>query len=138
MLETANKLILKSKEFIIPSDFQFMANVNPDIYTIFKKSHQYSVKSNVNEKTLQSFINNWVNNEYIEITLDNISEYEQLSSEFDRITDIIQEFKKHYQRIITLRQDNQEMKEKMLHKKKQIYTNYFKIHSNQQNFIHKQ
>ncbi len=76
MLKTANKLILKSKEFIIPSYFQFMANVNPDIYTILKKSHQYSVKSNVNEKNLQSFINNWVNNEYIEITLDNISEYE--------------------------------------------------------------
>lgn len=112
MLKTANKLILKSKEFIIPSYFQFMANVNPDIYTILKKSHQYSVKSNVNEKTLQSFINNWVNNEYMEITLDNISEYEQLSSEFDRIADIIQEFKKHYQRIIALRQDNQEMKQK--------------------------
>ena len=120
MSETINKLILKSKEFIIPSDFQSLTDINQDIYAILKKSHQYSVKSKVNEKTFESFINNWVNKTLPEITLDNISEYEQLSREFDRMTDIIQEFRRNYIKITILNQTNQEMKRKILHKKSKL------------------
>lgn len=87
--------LLNSNTIKIPSDFNNLIDVNQDIYHILVTQHKYEVKSNVSDQIFQSFIDHWVNNRNPEINVNNISEYELLSQEFDRMQDIIELYYKH-------------------------------------------
>ncbi|KAK8845986.1 hypothetical protein M9Y10_020924 [Tritrichomonas musculus] len=89
------KLILKSEEFPLISDFPYISDVNPTIYSQLLSDHRYFIKSNVKKEVVQSFINHWVNREIPDINVTNITDYIQLSQEFDRMTDLVKMFLNH-------------------------------------------
>lgn len=107
------KLILKNKQFLIPSDFRFINDVNPKIYNILFMNHEYEVHSDVNDNIFQLFINNWVKNEAINLNYNNISQFELLSQEFHRIDDLIKLYKLKTAKIRFYSQKNDEMKTKI-------------------------
>lgn len=84
------KLILKSKEFYIPISFCSINDIDQDIYYQLTTNLQYEVKSDVSEEVFESFINHWLNKVLPKINSDNISQYEKLSQEFDKMKDVIQ------------------------------------------------
>ena len=86
-------LILKEKEFQVPSNFASLQDVNPYIYDKLTINHKYEIKSNVSEIILQEFISHWVNSKIPLLTPDNIFEFDMLSQEFDRMKDVIQLYK---------------------------------------------
>lgn len=88
-------LVLANNLFTIPSEFVSLPDVDQCIYLSLLNKHQYEVKSKVSKDVLQSFINHWVKKEVPNINFFNLSEYEQLSQEFDRMKDIIHLFHKH-------------------------------------------
>lgn len=88
------KLILKSRIYPIPSSFLLLYDIDSNIYKNFKTNGFYKVKSNVHEEVFQSFYNHWVYKEPPLINIDNISEFELLSQEFDTMMDIIHLFQK--------------------------------------------
>lgn len=89
------KLILKSKDFLIPSDFNYINNVRKDIFISLFTKQQYKVKSYVNEGVFQSFINHWILKETPNINSSNYNDYLLLSEEFDRMKDLIKIYKAH-------------------------------------------
>lgn len=91
--ESKYKLILRSKVFTISCYFWNLNDVDQQIYSILILKQQYEVKSNVRENIFQCFINYWVYLKTPYLTLENISEYDQLRPEFDRMTGLIQLFK---------------------------------------------
>lgn len=93
------KIILNDDIFIIPTDFQSLSNVNPKIYLKLRSQSQYVVQSQVHKDTLKSFINYWTKKEIPEISINNISEYELLSQEFDLMKCLI---KFHLKKSISL------------------------------------
>ena len=116
------KLISKDKQFIIPSNFRFLTDVNPSIYSSLIESHEYKIFSNVNENVLQDFINNWVNNENININFNNFSQFQSLSQEFDRIKDLIEIFQQKTKKISYYNLRNKNLKQKVIERSK-ILTN---------------
>lgn len=94
------ELILKSEIYLIPSHFEYLKDVNPEIYFSLKTTQKYKVKSSICNKTMQLFINHWVYNEIPDINLNNILEFELLSKEFDRMRNIIQLSKQYFQKAI--------------------------------------
>lgn len=89
------KLILKDKMFSVPSNFLSMADIKKEIYSTLISGNKYYVKSNVSAKIFQNFINHCINKERLEISINNISEYDQLSDEFGEIRDIVELYKKY-------------------------------------------
>ena len=81
--ETNLILILNSEKFIIPSNFQYLPDINISIFKILLEKRKYEVRSNVSKKVFESFIDNWINMKIPNVTSDNISEFELLSEEFD-------------------------------------------------------
>ena len=53
---------------------------------------EYEVKSNISDEILQLFIDHWVYNKIPFFSKYNISQYQQLSQEFDRLKDLLQIF----------------------------------------------
>lgn len=94
------EIILKSEIFLIPSHFEYLKDVNPEIYLSLKTTQKYKVRSSICNKTMQLFINHWVYNEIPDINLNNILEFELLSKEFDRMRNIIQLSKQYFQKAI--------------------------------------
>ncbi|KAK8836917.1 hypothetical protein M9Y10_037443 [Tritrichomonas musculus] len=87
------KLILNTREFLIPSDFNTLRDIKDDIYQSLITTHQYEVKSYVDEQTFQSFIDYWIKGEIPEFFYDKrLCEYIQLSEEFDIMKNLIQLF----------------------------------------------
>ncbi|KAK8835695.1 hypothetical protein M9Y10_042292 [Tritrichomonas musculus] len=95
-MQNQNVLILSmnAKEFPIPKNFPRLIDVKPEIYKHLMTNGKYDIKSIVSTDTLDSFINHWVNSELPYICADNLSEYETLSEEFDKMKNIIQIFRK--------------------------------------------
>ena len=91
-MQNQNVLILSmnAKEFPIPKNFPRLIDVKPEIYKHLMTNGKYDIKSIVSTDTLDSFINHWVNSELPYICADNLSEYETLSEEFDKMKNIIQ------------------------------------------------
>lgn len=83
------KLILKSRIYPIPSSFLLLYDFDSNIYKNLKTNGFYKVKSNVREEVFQSFYNHWAYKEPPLINIDNISEFELLSQEFDTMMGII-------------------------------------------------
>ena len=77
MTANCHKLILNSKAFEIPLVFKNIINISPEISNklIINSDHQYTIKSNVSEEVLQSFINYLVNDEIPDIQIENYNEY---------------------------------------------------------------
>ena len=90
------KLIFKSRFFEIPSNFPSIEDVNTEIYQKLIKYNQYEVQSDVNEIIFESFLKQWIDSKMPFIQQCDISQYEKLSLEFDRMKDIIQLYKKIY------------------------------------------
>ena len=84
------KLILKSKEFSISSNFCYFNDINPEIYKSLTTNHHYKVQSNVSEEVFQSFLDYWLTKKLPSIDDNNIHEYVELSEEFDLMKDLIQ------------------------------------------------
>ncbi|KAK8892760.1 hypothetical protein M9Y10_030001 [Tritrichomonas musculus] len=93
-MEPKFKLILNSKEFLIPSCFPSFNDANPHICSTLISKGQYRVKSSVSRLVFQAFLNHWVYNKRPNILIDNIDQYDSLSQEFDRMKDLICIFKK--------------------------------------------
>ena len=85
------KLILRSKEFQIPSNVKYLRKIPDDIRNslFFNPNNQYYVQSNVSEEVFQSFVDYWINNTLPDIRKDNISEYLQISQEFNLLKELI-------------------------------------------------
>ncbi|KAK8841588.1 hypothetical protein M9Y10_027213 [Tritrichomonas musculus] len=122
----------KLNNHLIPSNFPSLTNINRSIYDTLTNKGEYVIKSNINEKTLASFVNSWVNKVLPEIHVDNFSEYYLLSQEFDRMKDLIQTFRnliiKHD--FISNNNKNPGLKAKLKEKKeflKQKRSNYEEI-----------
>ena len=120
------KLLLRTKSFLIPSDFIFLNDMNQDIYSELITKSEYKVESNVRNKTLRSFIKYLVHREIPDINIDNINEYELLSKEFDIMKPLIQIYYKHKpsnlkSSIITLQHLNLEF----IRGKKQVFADYY-------------
>lgn len=81
------KIIFNYKIYHIP--FQSCSDINPYIYNSIQSKGRYEVKSDINEKTFQSFLNYLINKEIPLLDNNNISEFHQLSEEFDTMKDII-------------------------------------------------
>lgn len=96
-------IFLKFQRLEVPTNFPFLSNVNPNILQSLVKSGQYTVKSDVSEEVLQSFLNNWVTNDIPDINPDNFSEFDKLSQEFERMKDLIQIFKNNSSNSIIFR-----------------------------------
>lgn len=90
--QSVYKLILKGKEYRIPSKSPFLNDVEVDIYISLITEGQYDVKCNVSNKVFKEFVDHWISRKDIDINDDNISEYTQISDEFDRIRNLIQQF----------------------------------------------
>lgn len=124
--QNAFKLILRSKEFMIPPDFHFIADVDQDIYSSLLYNKEYEVKSNVSEEIFQSFINYWINRQIPNINIDNISEYFLLSNEFSIMNNLIQTFRKYtsdYVKFSTnqdLQNQNKNLNKKIIEKSQKL------------------
>ena len=89
-------LILRSKEFYIPSVFSNLSNVKHNIYQTLINTHKYEVKSQVHDDSLQSFIDYWVKMRIPDLSYDKyLIDYIQLSEEFDIMKNLIQLFLKN-------------------------------------------
>ncbi|KAK8840508.1 hypothetical protein M9Y10_030716 [Tritrichomonas musculus] len=89
-------LIMNNKVFVIPVIFPTLYNVNPNILHILNTKKIYKVKSKVSENVFQSFIDHWTTGKIPDFQQKNIIEYELLSSEFERMEDIIDIYKNNY------------------------------------------
>lgn len=125
--KNAFKLIFNSEIFSIESDSIFLANIKLDIYTQLLINHYYEVKSNVTNEVFKMFLNYLLYQEIPYINDKNISEFDQLSQEFDQMKDIIQMYQiKHSNN--SLFKINQELKsqlniqKKIIQNKSQIYS----------------
>lgn len=96
-------IFLKFQRLEVPTNFPFLSNVNLNILQSLVKSGQYTVKSDVSEEVLQSFLNNWVTNDIPDINPENFSEFDKLSQEFERMKDLIQIFKNNSSNSIIFR-----------------------------------
>lgn len=103
---------LRSTIFSIPSNFHFLTDINHDIYSKLMTQKKYKIKSNARESVCQSFIDYWVYNKTPKITILNISEYEDLSQEFEFMENLVQIFKMQSP-ISHLFFENQELKAKL-------------------------
>ena len=90
-------LVLHSKKYQIPSNFRTLEDIDQSIYQALITTHQYEIKSKVNESVLKSFIDNWIYQSIPKINLTNFFQYEELSQEFDRMSDIIELYQKNIQ-----------------------------------------
>lgn len=88
--------ILNDKIFTIPSKFPSLNDVDPSVLEILKTKKEYEVESNVSNDNFQSFLDNWVKKEPLNLTVSNYYDYDQLSQEFDRIKEQIELFNKFY------------------------------------------
>lgn len=95
MEENHYKLFLKEQIYEIPTEFTYLEDVNPDIYSILIADKRYNVKSNVTSEVFQSFIDHWVHQTTPEITPNNLHQYEELSQEFSVMQDLLQLYRKH-------------------------------------------
>ncbi|KAK8847853.1 hypothetical protein M9Y10_018888 [Tritrichomonas musculus] len=77
------KFILKSKEFPISIDFNFLHCIDHDIYKALITKKEYEIKSDVNEDVFSSFMQSCIKNEFLGISIENISQYEKICEEFD-------------------------------------------------------
>ncbi|KAK8843683.1 hypothetical protein M9Y10_024746 [Tritrichomonas musculus] len=93
-MNTTYTLSLKSSKFTIPSDFLSITNVDPSIFEDLSKTHNYTIKSNVHEEIIEQFIDFWVYRKVPKISQENISEYEEISNEFQIMRNLIQVFKR--------------------------------------------
>lgn len=102
------KLILNSKEFIIPSNFPRLDDISSTIYQSLTEDHQYVVQSFVSEEVFQSFIKYLINNDIPNINFHNKFEYHQLSKEFNIMGNLlikIQKTKESYINVLKLLKD---------------------------------
>lgn len=90
------KIIYNSQIIEIPSKFPKLMDVSDTVYNaIFNDpQHQYYVQSKVSLEVLYSFIKCWTEDIIPDINLNNIREYNELSSEFGLMKEIIDEKKR--------------------------------------------
>lgn len=86
-------LILYGDFYPIPSDFPSLADIDQDIYKTLITKDEYKIKSKVDKRVLESFIDNWVNGAIPQFMTYNIFQFERLSSKFDRMQNMIQIYK---------------------------------------------
>ena len=98
MEQSTFQLLLNSKQFPIPSQFDRLPKVSSKVYhsLVFDSLHQYYVESNVSEDVFQSFLDYWIKEEVPNISINNFYEYYNLSQEFNLLTDIIRKKKEEF------------------------------------------
>lgn len=92
-------LILNTKVFKVPLNSPYLNDVDPNIYSQLITNHEYRVKSKVSEQVFESFIDNWINFQILNITEDKIVEFSLLSEECDRNQDLITLYSNFIKRI---------------------------------------
>ena len=117
------KLILKSKEFAISTNFRYFNNIKSEIYDILTTTQQYEVQSNVSEETFQAFLDYWTIKKVPEFDEYNISEYTELSEEFDLMKDLVQ----MYQQLTPKMTDPKQQFDQNIQDYKQIIDIFCKI-----------
>lgn len=124
------KLILGSKIILIPTFFPSITDISQDIYKSLQQNGQYQIKSDVCDYVLGSFIKNWIKKETPKITIDNYSQYQQLSQEFDLMKDLIKLYNYYSIKISILNLQNVKLQTQIIKKRekiKEITNNYQQI-----------
>ncbi|KAK8871282.1 hypothetical protein M9Y10_006999 [Tritrichomonas musculus] len=86
-------LIFKSKVYQIPTEIYHLSDIKEDIYNKIIINQQYIVQSDVSVNVLESFIKYWINREIPNFNPSTITEYEQISEEFDLMKALIKLYK---------------------------------------------
>ena len=92
------KLILNSKEYLIPSIFNQLPKISKFITDalIFNVDHRYEVQSKVSEEVFESFIKYLIEEEEPKIEINNYHEYLELKEEFNIMKEIITKKEKEW------------------------------------------
>lgn len=117
VLKSEFKLIFQNKIFIIPTNIKFFTDVDTKIYLSLINNHEYEIHSQVNENICQSFINHCFTGEIPHFNSDNISQYQLLSEEFDRMKDLIELYQIKSGKSFYLSRKNEEIRKKIQEKK---------------------
>lgn len=133
------KLVFHLKEFTLPPSFGSALGISDDILSNLQENKQYVVKSNVSEIVFQSFINYLINNDIPEINDDNISEYDELSEEFNCMENIINlyKLKAKNETNFSLIMQNTNLKKQIEEKKQQLQKNKNNYDQITQNLLEK-
>ena len=79
-----SKLILNSKEYLLPLKIMKIGKTADEIYrSLTGDSHQYVVQSKVSEEVLNEFILYLTEGKITEVHIDNLFELKQLAQEFN-------------------------------------------------------
>lgn len=112
MNQISFELISNKKAFKIPTKFGQLRDVPNDIYnTLIFSKNQYEIKSKVKDEVLEFFVQYMVREEVPIIDIDNFSQYEELSNEFNLMKDLIQQKKNEIDELI-LKKKEEEFKVK--------------------------
>lgn len=95
-MQNAFQICSNSKIFTIPSLFKHLLDISPDISNslVFGQNHYYCLKSKVNEKVFQSFIDYLVDDKIPDIDVFNFNEFMLLSQEFNILIEFLEDKKK--------------------------------------------
>lgn len=85
-------LVFGTKTFTL-SNNETVSLLNPDIIKSFQAKKEYKIRSNVSNEVFESFFNYLLFKRIPNLNFDNISQYEQLSDEFDYMKNLIKIFK---------------------------------------------
>lgn len=127
------KFILKDVTLELADNFHFFSNIDQKIYQTLISERQYIIKSQVCKETLESFINFCINGIIPDFS-SNISEYDQLSREFDIMRNLIQLYQQKTQcyEFLSLTTNNSELKSKLKESKEKYNSRI----NNYQQIIH--
>lgn len=93
-MQKSFQFIVNDKAFIIPL-FDKLMNISSNIREelIFSQQHQYHVQSKIRTEVFEDFIKYLTTNEIPNLSISNINEYDDLSSEFETLLDEVEEKK---------------------------------------------
>lgn len=89
------QLVLNGNSYKIPSGFRFFHDANPYICAELISNKIYNVKSKPSEEVFLSFLNYWIKKDVPIFNEHNILQYEELSEEFNIMTDLIETYKRY-------------------------------------------
>ena len=125
-------IIFHLKHYQVPSEFTFFTKIDPTISKILQIEGQYEIKSIVSQKTSDEFISYLINGKIPDFNFDNISEFEQLSNEFDFMQDLVKMYQNKLPResFISIGKQNKKLIKKLNNKKNNFAEKKENYHQN--------
>lgn len=114
------KLIFKTLEYEIPSQFRSLVEALPPIQEAIRDKHRYEVQSDVSEEVFKSYVDNWISRDAPDITDENVEEYAKLSEEFGAMKDVVELYRKLTASADTLMDENKQLEKQIEEVSQQI------------------